>query len=141
MSNIFYENIEDKTRENNAYRKVSYTGKMQFVYMSINPLDDIHKEIHLNHDQFIRVEEGEGNAILNGKTYKLYDGIGLIIPAGVEHQIINTSKDKNLKLYTIYSPPEHKPNTLQENNPDKEYKNKYLKYKNKYLQLKKTMNF
>ena len=139
MSNIFYEDIETKTQENTAYRKVVYTGKQQFVYMSIKPLDDIHKEVHNEHDQFIRIEDGEGTAIINDKTYKLYDGIGLIIPAGATHQIINTSKDKDLKLYTIYSPPEHKSNTLQINNPDKEYKNKYLKYKNKYLRLKQTI--
>jgi len=148
MNNIFYENIEDKTRENSTYRKVVYTGKIQFVYMSIKPLDDIHKEVHNDHDQFIRVEEGEGIAILRELTYKLYDGIGLIIPAGITHQIINTSTDKSLKLYTIYSPPEHKPNTLQYDNPDKKidvvdnsnYKLKYFKYKNKYLEIKKHTN-
>jgi mannose-6-phosphate isomerase-like protein (cupin superfamily) len=111
---------------------------MQLVYMSIKPLDDIHKEVHKEHDQFIRVEQGEGNAIINGETYKLYDGIGIMIPAGAIHQIINTSKDKDLKLYTIYSPPEHKPNTLQEDNPeDSFYKMKYLKYKAKYLKINK----
>ena len=136
MDNIFYENIETNTIENTSYRKIVYTGRMQFVYMSIKPMDNIHKEIHEEHDQFIRVEEGEGNAILNGKTYKLYDGIGLMIPAGIEHQITNTSKDKELKLYTIYSPPEHKSGLIQEENPDK-YKIKYLKYKSKYLNLKK----
>ena len=135
MQNIFYENIETTTIENTAYRKVVYTGKMQFVYMNIKPLDDIHKEIHEDHDQFIRIEEGEGEAIIDGKSYKLFDGIGLIIPAGKEHQIINTSKDKELKLYSIYSPPEHKDKLVQEENPDK-YKMKYLKYKNKYLKNK-----
>ena len=81
MDEIFYENIEKNTNDNTAYRKVVYTGKMQFVYMNIKPMDNIHKEIHNEHDQFIRIENGEGEAILNGKIYKLYDGIGLIIPA------------------------------------------------------------
>jgi len=144
MNSIFYEDIEKNTVDNSAYRKVVYTGKMQFVYMSIEPLDDIHKEVHDSHDQFIRIEQGEGEAILNGNTYKLHDGIGLMIPAGVTHQIKNTSKERALKLYTIYSPPEHKPNTLQELNPDKMnektiYKHKYLKYKSKYLQLVKKI--
>ena len=151
MSSIFYENIEENTINNDYYRKVVYTGKMQFVYMNILPLDNIHKEIHLDHDQFIRIESGEGIAIINNKKYKLYDGIGIIIPAGTEHEIINTSDVNNLKLYTIYTPPEHKPNTIQKYNPDKEIKNfkenksyesnifeeKYLKYKKKYLNFKK----
>lgn len=141
MDKIFYENIENNTVHNSAYRKVVYTGKMQFVYMNIKPLDNIHKEVHNEHDQFIRVEKGEGEAILNGKKYKLYDGIGLIIPAGITHEIINTNKDLPLKLYTIYSPPEHKEDILEELNPDKIgeheiYKSKYLKYKKKYLQLR-----
>jgi len=135
MCEVFYENVEKKTIENTAYRKVVYTGKMQFVYMNIKPLDNIHKEIHVFHDQFIRIEQGEGEAIIDDISYKLSDGIGLIIPAGKEHQIINTSKDKELKLYTIYSPPEHKDRLIQEQNPDK-YKMKYLKYKSKYLQNK-----
>lgn len=138
MSDIFYENIEEKTLGNTAYRKVVFTGKLQFVYMNIKPLDDIHKEIHAEHDQFIRIEQGNGEANIDGKIYKLYDGIGIIIPAGKEHQIINTSKDKELKLYTIYSPAEHKADLIQEENPDK-YKMKYLKYKNKYLQKKTNL--
>jgi mannose-6-phosphate isomerase-like protein (cupin superfamily) len=156
MNNFFIENVEKNTIDNNNYRKVVYTGKMQFVYMSIEPLDNIHEEIHEEHDQFLRIEQGEGEAILNDKIYKLYDGIGLIIPAGTKHKIINTSKDLALKLYTIYSPPEHKPNTIHKTNPDREsetthkknsgqnieeikkeidYKKKYIKYKSKYIQL------
>lgn len=141
MDGIFYENIEKETDNNTAYRKVAYTGKMQFVYMNIEPMDDIHKEIHEHHDQFIRIEKGEGIAILNDKTYKLHDGIGLIIPSGVTHKIINTSKTLPLKLYTIYSPPEHPKGILQQTNPDKKdnfYKLKYLKYKKKYIGLKKS---
>lgn len=140
MANIFYENVEKNTLENKNYRNVVYTSKnQQFVYMSINPLDDIHMEVHNNTDQFIRIESGNGKAILNGKEYCLYDGIGLIIPAGTHHQIINTSDNKILKLYTIYSPPEHEQKLVQAINPDKEennLKNKYLKYKLKYLKLK-----
>ena len=136
MDNIFYEDIEKNTLENDNYRKVVYTGKMQFVYMSLKPLDDIHMEVHEDHDQFFRIEAGTGEAIVNGKSYKLNDGIGLIVPAGAKHQIKNISENEDLKLYSIYTPPEHKPNRLDVSNPDK-LANKYLKYKNKYLRLKK----
>ncbi len=116
----FYENVEKNTVKNKAYRNVVYTGKkQQFVYMTLKPLDDIHVEIHKSTDQFIRIEKGSGVAIINNKKYKLYDGIGLIIPAGTKHQIINTSKTKELKLYSIYAPPEHKPKLKQMLNPDK----------------------
>ncbi len=144
---IFYENIERETIKNKFYRKVVYTGKMQFVYMSIKPKDDIHMEVHDDHDQFFRIESGEGEALINNQKYKLSDGIGFIVPAGAEHKITNTSKNQDLKLYSIYSPPEHPPNRLDINNPDKlnnvltqssgNYYSKYLKYKNKYLETKK----
>jgi mannose-6-phosphate isomerase-like protein (cupin superfamily) len=161
MSKIFYENIEANTLQNEAYRKVVYTGKsMQFVYMSLQPLDDIHMEIHQDHEQFIRIESGEGKAIIDSIEYKLFDGIGFIIPQGIKHQIINTSSTNKLKLYTIYSPPEHPPNRIQLNNPDKinnrneklneinneklneneKLNKKYLKYKSKYLSLKNINN-
>ncbi len=136
MNNIFYEDVEANTKSNENYRKVVYTGKMQFVYMSLKPLDDIHMEVHEDHDQFFRIESGNGKAIVNGSEYELKDGIGLIIPAGASHQIINTSNSEPLKLYSIYAPAEHPPNRLDVSNPDK-LANKYLKYKNKYLRLKK----
>ena len=119
MPRIFYENVEKKTKENNSYRKVVYTGKFQFVYMSIKPLDNINMEIHKDHDQFIRIEKGQGIALINGIEYKLFDGIGLIIPAGFQHEITNTSAFDELKLYTIYSPPEHADKLEQVDNPDK----------------------
>ncbi len=135
MSNIFYEDIEKNTLENDSYRKVVYTGKMQFVYMSIKPLDDIHMETHDDHDQFFRIEGGIGKAIVDGKEYELKDGIGLIVPAGVSHRVVNISDKESLKLYSIYSPPEHPPGRLDVSNPDK-MTQKYIKYKNKYLKLK-----
>ena len=151
MPRIFYENVEKKTKENNSYRKVVYTGKFQFVYMSIKPLDNINMEIHKDHDQFIRIEQGKGIAIINGEKYDLTDGIGLIIPAGSTHEIKNISENVVLKLYTIYAPSEHADKLEQVDNPDKNisvisknnntskdnYRLKYLKYKSKYLALKK----
>ena len=132
----FYANLEEITLCNDSYRKVLYTGKnQQFVLMSIKPLDDIHLETHPETDQFIRIEKGKGVAIIDKKIYDLHDGIGLIIPAGAKHQIKNTSENEHLKLYTIYSPPEHKDKLEQINNPDKF---KYLKYKTKYLELKQN---
>ncbi len=138
LNNVFYEDIETNTIGNQNYRKVVYTGKMQFVYMSLKPLDSIKMEVHQEHDQFFRIEKGTGEAIINGKNYKLYDGIGLIVPAGAQHQIKNSSETEDLKLYSIYTPPEHKPDRLDVNNPDK-LKQKYLKYKQKYLELSKNL--
>jgi mannose-6-phosphate isomerase-like protein (cupin superfamily) len=137
-NNVFYENIEKNTGENPNYRKVVYTGKMQLVYMSLKPLDQIHMEVHQDHDQFFRIEKGKGKATVNGQEYELYDGIGLIVPAGAQHQIKNTSETEDLKLCSIYTPPEHKPDRLDVNNPDR-FKHKYLKYKNKYLELSKKL--
>ncbi len=140
-SKVFYENIDTNTIENTFYRKVVYTGKMQFVYMSLKPLDSIKMEVHQDHDQFFRIEKGIGEAIVNGETFELFDGIGLIVPAGAQHQIKNSSETEDLKLYSIYTPPEHKPGRLDINNPDNpdnpdKLKQKYLKYKQKYLQIK-----
>lgn len=145
MSNqkIFCENVNTNTLNNENYRKVAFTGtNMQFVYMSINPLDTIHMEIHEHTDQFIKIEQGTGIAIINNIKYDLHDDIGLIIPAGTSHMIINTSDTNKLKLYTIYAPPEHKPNTINITNPNdhhnnNHYKNKYMKYKHKYFLAKK----
>jgi len=76
-------------------------------------------EIHKNTDQFIRVESGTGIAIISNKKYKLKDGIGIIIPSNTYHEIKNTSKTTELKLYSIYAPPEHKHKLKQKDNPDK----------------------
>jgi len=114
----FHMNIEKTTLSNNNYRNVLYTSKnQQIVVMSIKPNDNIHKEIHKDHDQFIRIEKGVGKAIINDVEYQLSDGIALIIPAGTTHEIINTSNTEDLKLYTIYSPPEHADKLVQHDKP------------------------
>lgn len=124
---IFCENINEQTLENKNYRKVVYTGKhMQLVYMNIKPLDNIHLETHEGHDQFIRIEKGNGVAILDNKKYELSDDIGIIIPDGIKHEIINTSKTEELKLYSIYSPPEHPKNKIDLENPEHIIKIKYF---------------
>jgi mannose-6-phosphate isomerase-like protein (cupin superfamily) len=101
--------IEKKTTDNANFREVLYTApNLQLVVMTLKPGEEIGMETHDHGDQFFRVEAGEGEAILDGKTHKLADGSIVIIPEKVEHNIINTSADKDLKVYTIYTPPEHK---------------------------------
>lgn len=108
----FVTNIEKDTLENENFRKVLYTAKnMQLVVMSLNAGEEIGMETHPEHDQFIRVDKGSAKAILNGEESELVDGSCVIIPAGVEHNIVNTG-DEMLKLYTIYSPPEHADGTI-----------------------------
>ena len=106
-------NIEKKSLENKYFREVLFTGPhSQLVVMSIAPGEDIGMETHDNVDQFFRVEAGIGRAVLNGKEYNLADGSAVVVPAGTEHNIINSSKSEPLKLYTIYSPPNHPHGTI-----------------------------
>lgn len=110
----FKGNIEDLTLKNNFYRKVLHTNShQQLVLMSIHPCQEIGEEIHPNTSQFIRVEDGQGIAYINGKRYRLRDGDAVVIPPKTPHNIINTSKTKELKLYTIYSPLEHPKDTKE----------------------------
>lgn len=100
-------NIEKETRENTDFRRVLYTAKnSQLVLMNIKPGDEIGEEVH-ELDQFLRFEEGEGKAVLNGVESDVGDGSAVVVPAGTKHNFINTG-EKDLKLYTIYSPPNHK---------------------------------
>ncbi len=101
--------IEKKTLENSNFREVLYTApNLQLVVMTLKPGEEIGMETHEHGDQFFRVEAGEGEAILDGERHKLVDGSIVIIPEKVEHNIVNTSADKDLKVYTIYTPPEHR---------------------------------
>ena len=109
-------NIEDKTLDNNYFRQVLFTGPYsQLVVMSLAPGDDIGLETHDDIDQFIRVEAGQGIAILNGEEHDLADGSAVVIPAGTEHNVVNQSQSEPLKLYTIYTPPEHPDGTVHKN--------------------------
>lgn len=102
----FQTNIENDTVENENFRKVLFTGpKIQLVVMSLGPGEDIGLENHPDTDQFIRVDKGEGEALIGGKKYSLKDGDAIIIPSGSEHNV--TASDKGIKLYTVYSPPHH----------------------------------
>jgi mannose-6-phosphate isomerase-like protein (cupin superfamily) len=101
--------LEEATLSNNNFRQVLYTAPhSQLVLMAIAPMDDIGAETHAEHDQFIRVEAGEGKAIIGDEEFALSDGVAVVIPAGSHHNIINTSATEVMKLYTVYTPPEHK---------------------------------
>lgn len=101
-------NIEQKTLAGNNFREVLYTTeRSQLVIMTLQVGEEIGMEHHTGHDQFIRVEQGEGIAILDGEEHALEDGTAVVIPAGTEHNVINTSKTEPMRLYTLYTPPEH----------------------------------
>jgi len=105
----FFGDIEKDTLENSNFRKVLYTGKnSQLVLMNLKPKEEIGMEVHKENDQFFRFEKGEGKCIIDGNEYELKDGVAIIVPAGAQHNIINTSEIEDLKMYTIYSPAHHK---------------------------------
>ena len=100
--------IEKETGKNADFRRVLYTGKhSQLVLMSLKPGEEIGEETHNDVDQFFRFEKGEGKVIIDGVENRVKDGDAVIVPSGAKHNVVNTSKKSELKLYTIYSPPEH----------------------------------
>jgi len=102
-------NIEELTLENDNFRKVLYTANhSQLVVMSLKPKEDIGLEVHEDNDQFFRFESGQGRVIIDGNEYEVRDGSAIVVPAGAEHNVINSSGSETLKLYTIYSPAHHK---------------------------------
>lgn len=109
----FIDNIEKLTRENSNFRKVLYTSRYsQLVLMSLNPGEEIGEEVH-GLDQFLRIEEGKGRALVGENVYDVEDGFAIVVPAGTKHNVINTG-DVALKLYTIYSPPNHRDGVLHQ---------------------------
>lgn len=127
----YISNIEKESLENEYFRKVLYTSKhSQLVLMSLLPGEDIGEEVH-EVDQFIRVEQGEGVAVLNGVEHAVEDGTAIVVPAGARHNVINKSGSESLKLYTIYSPAEHKDKTVHVTkeeamaDPDDHFDSKY----------------
>lgn len=117
MTQFYSDNIEQATKDNTAYRKVLFTGKLQLVLMSLKPGEEIGEEIHKDHDQFFRFESGTGQVIIDDQVIDVHDGIAVIVPAGSKHNVINTG-ETDLKLYTIYAPPEHPDGLVQENKID-----------------------
>lgn len=105
----FLSNIEKDTLENTDFRRVLYTGKhTQLVVMSLAPNEEIGLETHQTTDQFFRFEAGKGRVVIDDNVYEVSDGSAIVVPAGAKHNIINMSDKDQLKLYTLYSPPEHK---------------------------------
>ncbi len=116
----YISNIEEQTLENENFRKVLYTAKnSQLVLMSLKPGEEIGEEVHVL-DQFFRVEAGKGNVVLDGIEHEISDGSAIVVPEGTRHNVINTSDTEPLKLYTLYSPPEHKDGTIHHTKGDAE---------------------
>lgn len=104
---MFAVNIERKTLQNKLYRKILYTDNFQqLVVMSLKPGEDIPVEKH-NGSQFFRVESGIGIVVAGKKKRIIKEGVSLIVPKNTQHYVKNTSTTKPLKLYTIYTPPQH----------------------------------
>ncbi len=104
----FVGKIEELTLANSYFRQVVFTGvHSQLVLMSLLPKEEIGMEMHEGVDQFFRIEKGQGKVIMNGEESVISDGTAIVVPAGTQHNLINTSQTEGLKLYTIYSPPNH----------------------------------
>ena len=104
----FVDDIDRLTVENKDFRRVLYTGKhLQLVLMALRPGEEIGEEVHDDHDQFFRIEKGEGEVWIDGQRTKIKADDAIIVPAGARHNVINTG-DKKLKLYMVYGPPDHK---------------------------------
>lgn len=109
----YVENIEEITEKNTNFRQVLFTSKhCQLVVMSLKPKEEIGMEIHPTVDQFFRIEEGQAKVIIEGEEHLVGDGDAIIVPAGSQHNVINVSETEDLKLYTIYSPPNHPEGTI-----------------------------
>lgn len=119
----FLGNIEELTLANNNFRQVLFTGAhTQLVLMSIEPGGEIGTEIHEIVDQFLRIEQGQGKIVMDGQERPVKDGDAFIVPAGVQHNVINTGSEP-LKLYTLYSPPHHKDGTIHKTRTEAEADN------------------
>ena len=115
----FVDNIESIAIENEAFRRVLYTAKnCQLVVMALRPGEEIGAEVHTL-DQFFRVEEGTGDAVLDGVRTSVSAGFAVIVPAGANHNIINTGS-VSLKLYTLYAPPNHRDAVVHQTRQDAE---------------------
>lgn len=115
----FVGNIEEITLLNEYFREVLFTGAhCQLVVMSLKPLEEIGMEVHPDNDQFFRFEKGEGKVIIDGEEHKVGNGTAVVIPAGVNHNIINVSTSEELKMYTIYAPAHHPDGTVHPTKKD-----------------------
>jgi mannose-6-phosphate isomerase-like protein (cupin superfamily) len=116
-------NIEKSTEENKDFRRVLYTAKhLQLVLMTLKPNEEIGEETHPEIDQFLRFESGFGKCLINGIECNVASGDVIIVPAGAIHNVINTSNEKDLKLYTIYAGPNHKDGVVRATKKEAEEK-------------------
>ena len=115
----FHVNIEQESIKNKNYRDIIYTGKhLQVVLMSLLPGEEIGNEVHSLVDQFFRIEKGAARFFIQGEEhFTAKQGDAVVVPAGTWHNVFNPSKKVMLKLYTIYSPPNHKPGLIQSKKP------------------------
>ncbi|KKQ41522.1 MAG: hypothetical protein US60_C0037G0003 [Microgenomates group bacterium GW2011_GWC1_37_8] len=117
----FVTNIEKATETNTNFRKVLFTGKFcQLVVMNLKPGEEIGVEVHEKVDQFFRVEKGKAKFIIDADVVDVEENFAVIVPAGSRHNVINTSQTKELKLYTIYSPPNHPDGTIHKTKEEAE---------------------
>jgi mannose-6-phosphate isomerase-like protein (cupin superfamily) len=123
----FVGNIENITLKNKYFREVLFTGKhAQLVVMCLQPGEEIGNEVHPSVDQFFRIEEGEAKFVFDDKEEHIVHGSdAVIVPAGTYHNVINTSKNKQLKLYTVYSPPNHPDGTIHKTKAEAEEAEKH----------------
>lgn len=111
---LYQDNIRKAARRNEAFRRVLSTGKKsQLVLMTLREGEDIGSEVHPGTDQILFIVEGQGKAVINGKTYPVAENDFVFVPAGARHNLTN-SEDEELKLFTVYSPPEHADGTVHE---------------------------
>jgi len=121
----FVDNIEALASDNSAFRRVVYTAlHCQLVLMSLNPGEDIGMEVH-KLDQFFRVEDGTGEVILDGVSTPIKAGFAILVPAGTNHNIVNTAAVP-LKLYTLYAPPNHRNGTIHQTRADANRDNEHF---------------
>ena len=114
--------IEELALRNTYFRQVLFTAKYaQLVVMCLQPGEEIGDEVHTNVDQFFRIERGEARFVFDEKEERLArDGDGVVVPAGTYHNVVNASKTAPLKLYTIYSPPNHPDQTVHKTKAEAE---------------------
>ena len=115
----FKSNIEKDTLKNENFRKVLYTSKhLQLVLMTLKTGEEIGEEVHVGIDQFFRFESGKGKCTIDGNEYSVSDGDVIIVPAGSRHKVINTDTSEELKMYTIYAPPNHQDGLINSTKKD-----------------------
>lgn len=119
--NGYVGNIEELSLKNTNFREVLFTSQHeQLVLMSLLPNEEIGEEVHEIVDQFLKVESGEGKVVIDNEEQFVSDGFSVVVPAGAKHNLINTSSEKPLKLYTVYAPPHHKDGVIHKTKAEAE---------------------